>query len=641
MIGRIIAVPNLLLAAGTASVMERKLAAILAADIAGYTRLMGADEEGTHAALRSHREAAERLIVAHHGRVFGSAGDSVVAEFASAVEAIQAAVEIQQEIARRNEAVPPDKRLCFRIGLNIGDVMVDGDNLFGDGVNVAARVQALAKPGGIWVSRNLYNQVKNKVAFGFEDLGEHRVKNVAEPVTVFRVLTDGVATRPRAVVWLINLGRRPRAIGAVILVLLLAGGAGAGLYLYRRVTPPASGPPTIAVLPFNNMSGDPTLDYFSDGITESIISMLSRYPDLLVTARNTSFAYKGKSVDVRQAGKEMNVRYVLEGSVQKGGDKVRIIAQLIDTASGDHVWSDRFDEEGSDPLALQDKVTAQIITALGGHNGQVQKHEYEQAWGKDTASLGDYDYFLRGHDFFNRFTKEDMAHARQIWQEGLQKFPNSSLLRVKLGWTYYSDWLNGWSDTPQEDLHRAFKLAQEGLAAPNPSPLAQWYGHWLLADTLLFVKKDNDRAVAEAKAARAAAPYDGPTLADLSFVLMTSGEVDEAIAWLKEATRRNPQSWYHDSFASAYNLKGEYQMALNEAAQCDANCFPFYKYWNQMVSYYRLGRMDEARAAAAAMRKERPGFTVTKARNEEEFYKDPANTERELAELRKMGFPEN
>src|SRR6266404_3793600 len=270
--------------------MERKLTAILAADFAGYTRLMGTDEDGTHAALRSHREAADRLIAAHHGRVFGSAGDSVVAEFASAVEAIQAAVEIQQEIARRNEAIPADKRLCFRIGLNIGDVMVDGDNLFGDGVNVAARVQALAKPGAICISRNLYNQVKNKVAFAFEDLGEHRVKNIVEPLTVYRVLTDSTAARSRVLPWLVE-ARRKRPVLTAVAVLLLCG-FGAVTWYALPHEPARLSKPAIAVLPLDNIGYDEATSRLADGLTEDIITDLARFQDLDVIARNSTLLYK-------------------------------------------------------------------------------------------------------------------------------------------------------------------------------------------------------------------------------------------------------------------------------------------------------------------------------------------------------------
>ena len=291
--------------------MERKLAAILAADVAGYSRLMGVDEEGTLAAFR---DIANRLIAAHHG----SADDSIVTEIPRAVEAIEAAVEIQQEIARGNEALPAEKQLRFRIGLNIGDVMVEGDNLFGDGVNVAARVEALAKPGGICLSRNVYNQVKNKVAFTFEDLGEHRAKNIVEPLTVYCVLTDSMILRSRVLTWLAVVHRQ-RLAAAVLAILLLCGLGGTVWYALPHGSARAS-KPAIAVLPLDNIGYDEPTSRLADGLTEDIITDLARFQDLLVIARNSTMIYKGKAVDVRQVGKDLNVGYVLEGSIQRHGE---------------------------------------------------------------------------------------------------------------------------------------------------------------------------------------------------------------------------------------------------------------------------------------------------------------------------------
>jgi TolB-like protein/class 3 adenylate cyclase len=406
--------------------MERKLTAILAADVAGYSRLMGADEEGTLNALRAHREVVDGLIVAHRGRVFGSAGDSIVAEFPSAVEALNCAVEIQQEMDERNEAVAEDKRLQFRIGLNIGDVMAEGGNLFGDGVNVAARLQEMAEPGGICVTRSVHDQVKHKVAVAFESLGHHHVKNIADPVSAFRVLADGAAATPRLVRWLRAIRRHRVAAAALAALLVIAGGAATRLHFYPA-TPPANGTPAIAVLPFDNLSGNPELGYFSDGVSEDLIAMLSRFPDLAVVARNSSFVYKGKAVDIRQLGKELGVTYVLEGSVRKDSDKVRIVAQLIDARTGQHVWAERYENSGTDPWALQDELTGRVIGSLAGENGQIKQAEYGLAWGKDTTNLEEYDYYLRGHDVFMRDTKEGNERAGAIWQEGLTRFPNSTL----------------------------------------------------------------------------------------------------------------------------------------------------------------------------------------------------------------------
>jgi TolB-like protein/tetratricopeptide (TPR) repeat protein len=424
-----------------------------------------------------------------------------------------------------------------------------------------------------------------------------------------------------------------------LLVLLIAGGALWSLY-------PDKGPPTkprsLAVLPFVNLSNDPTLDYFSDGITENITGGLARSPDLHVTSRTSTASFKGKNIDIRQIGKDLNVRYVLEGSVQKGADKVRIVAQLIDARSGDHVWTETFDRVGNDPLALQDEVTGKVISSLAGHEGAIQKTQYDEAWGKDRASLQEYDYLLRGHSYFLRWTKEDMAKAREIFQEGLANFPDSALMRIKIGWTYYQDWSNGWSAKPEEDLRRAHELAHEGLARPAAPPIAQWYGHYLLALTQLRYKRDIEAAVREAELARKLALYDPFTLTELSEIFVWAGKPTQAIDWLQDARHRSPSLCCSGqvTLGWAYNQTGQFNRAIQELQSCGDNCWPFGKNWNLMISNFRLGRMKEARAAAEEMRKLRPDFTVAQARDEE-YYKNAADTERELNELRQMGFPED
>ncbi len=617
--------------------MERKLAAIFAADIAGYSRLMGADEEGTLNVLRSHREVVDGLVAAHRGRVFNSAGDSVVAEFPSAVEATLCAVELQQEIATRNEQVAKAKRLEFRIGLNIGDIMAEGGNLFGDGVNVADRVQKLAEPGGISATRNVYNQVRHKVGVEFESLGEHRVKNIAEPLAVFRVLLGAKAPRPRAVVWLANLRHRPRLIGALVLVVYLAGGAGVGWYLYPRGELSASGVPAIAVLPFDNLSGEPELGYFSDGVSEDIITMLSRFPDFAVVARNSSFTYKGKAVDIRQVGKELDVDFVLEGSVRKEADKVRIVAQLIDAGTGRHVWAERYDNAGSDPWALQDEVIGKIITSLTGEQGQVRRAEYKRAWGADSANLNEYDYYLRGHEVFMAAeTKRDFKKAQQIWQEGLRKFPNSSLLRIKLGFAYYMAAWFWQSDDLAADFKRASQLAREGLAGENLSPQTKRLGHWLMA----YVKSqehDFERAWAEAEAAVALAPYDAFMLGNLANVATMAGKPEKAIEWLTIEMRQTPNFNNYWRFGWAYYVAGRYEEAI-EAFTKVPRPWDADTYLSRAAAFVRLDRMEHAKAAVSQALKMDPLFTQAKFR-EGYFYSDSLILERQIADLAKAGLP--
>ena len=353
--------------------VRRKLAAILSADVAGYSRLMGEDEEVTLRLLSDYRGKIDTLIDAHEGRVVGRAGDSVMAEFGSAVEAVRCGVEMQDTLRARNEELELDRRMQFRIGINLGDVMIEGDDLFGDGVKVAARLEKLAPPGGLCISGTVFEQVRDRLPFDFEDLGEQSVKNITRPVHVYRV----------------PLGQTAPGVA-------------------DNKAPELPDRPSIAVLPFNNMSGDPEQEYFSDGITEDIITDLSKVAGLFVIARNSVFAYKGKSINVAEVGRELGVRHVLEGSVRKAGNRVRITAQLIDGADGGHLWADRYDRDLQDIFAVQDEVTQKIVAAL-----QVKLSEGERARlaHKDTENLEAYDELLRGKQLFLEFTKESNLKA--------------------------------------------------------------------------------------------------------------------------------------------------------------------------------------------------------------------------------------
>jgi adenylate cyclase len=347
--------------------VERKLAAILAADVAGYSRLMGVDEEGTHERLKAHlREVVDPKIKEHRGRIVKNTGDGMLAEFPSVVDAVRCAAEIQREMTGRNADIPEDKRISFRIGVNLGDVIVEPEDIFGDGVNIAARLEALAEPGGICISRVVRDQIRDKLPHPFEDMGEQSVKNIARPVHVYRVRLDAEAkalpTEPCDAV--------PKS-----------------LYLLPDK-------PSIAVLPFANMTGDPEQEYFVDGMVEEIITALSRIRWLFVIARNSSFTYKGQAVDVKQVGRELGVRYVLERSVRKAGQRVRITGQLIDAATGTHLWADRFDGSLEDVFELQDKVASSVAGVI---EPALQAAEIAGSAGRPTADLTAYDLYLRAY----------------------------------------------------------------------------------------------------------------------------------------------------------------------------------------------------------------------------------------------------
>jgi adenylate cyclase len=592
--------------------MERRLAAILAADVVGYSRLMEQDEADTFQRLRRHRkELFEPDIEKHHGRIFKLMGDGLLAEFASVVDAVGCAVVLQRSMAERNDGLDVSHRIDVRVGVNLGDIIVDKDaagreDIFGDGVNIAARLQELAEPGGICVSRTVINHVRNKIPISFEPMGDHTLKNMAEPVSVYRVVVNSAA--------------------------------GTGVRVSTNWSRPRRLVPSVAVLPFDNMSGEVGMGYFSDGVTEDIISMLSRLPDLSVIARNSTFTYKGKAVDVRQIARDLDVEYVLEGSVRKAGDKVRIVAQFVNAHTGQHVWAERYDNEGNDPWALQDEVTTKIVSSLAGEKGQIRHAEYKQAWGKDTAALEEYDYYLRGHDIYMRAEgKEEHNRAGRIWEEGLAKFPGSSLLLVKLAWFHLTRAFSFWSDDPPSDYRRAGELGRQVLSRENLPPHTQRLAHWLMA----FVRcreGDFERALDDAEAAISLAPYDAFMLGALSQIPIMAGKPNQAFELLAKASAGNPQSQkiYSLRRAWAYYTQGHYEKGLEmlregpksvEVLLLRASC------------QFRLGRVEEARVEVNRALTIDPQFSQKKVR-EKYFYSDPAILERQVADLGAAGLPE-
>ncbi|HEY7688532.1 MAG TPA: adenylate/guanylate cyclase domain-containing protein, partial [Dongiaceae bacterium] len=598
--------------------MERKLAAILAADVAGYSRLMEADEEGTLAALRGHREVADGLIAAHRGRVFNSAGDSVIAEFASAVEATLCAVEIQQEIGRRNAAVPRDKRLEFRIGLNIGDVMVDGGNLFGDGVNVADRVQKLAEPGGICIARNVHDHLRNKADLTLEPMGEHQVKNIAAPVSVYRVLLPGAARRSPIRRWAAALGRRRRLAAAAIVILLIAAGALIAWPLLEPPRPPRTGFPSVAVLPFQDFSGGAADKHYGDGFAEDLITLLSRFPSITVVSRNASFAYKGpdisivspeesftikgRPIDPMEVGRELGVDYVVEGSVQKKGNGLRITAQLIDTQTNLHVWADGYD--GSDPSALQEEAGRKIAVMLASEVGQIRQNEYKRTKGKARAAFDAYDYYLAGHEIYiSPPTLEDLDRAGAIWREGLEKFPDSALLRIALAAVHFDRPRDFATPKPAADYRRAAELLREAMSIPNLSPMERWWSAKLMA-YIYWYERDFVRAVAMAEEAVKLSPYSADTLSFLARLQLATGNLPRGIEWIRESTRLDPDLARNTRLlAWAYYLTGEYEKSIEAAKTHEllSRNFAGDAVYYMAASQVRLGRLDEARATVSGL----------------------------------------
>ena len=391
---------------------RRKLAAILSADVVGYSRLMAADEAATVETLKAYRDIIVRLVARRGGRVVNAPGDALLAEFPSAVEAVQAAIEIQQSVEGHNIELEADRRMQFRIGVNLGDVIEESDGtIYGDGVNIAARLEALAEGGGVCISSTVYDAVEGKLAFGFDFLGEHQVKNIAKPVRVYRVRAESKppSARPRAkrrMQWQI-------AVPAVALILLLLGAAGAWRWSSPSVSP-LSEKASIAVLPFENIGGDSKWDRFADGITEDIITDLSHSKDLIVIARNSTEVYKGKPADIRQVGRDLGVKYVLEGSIQPLGERIRVTAQLVEAASGSHVWSERYDRPVDDLFAVQNDVTQKIAATLAGYEGAVAEAERSLMRRKPPGDLTAYDTYLLGMEAKHKVTKESLDRSRRL-----------------------------------------------------------------------------------------------------------------------------------------------------------------------------------------------------------------------------------
>jgi adenylate cyclase len=634
----------------TTQEFKRKLTAILSADVKGYSRLMGEDEEATVRTITAYRQVITEVVQKHRGRVVDSPGDNILAEFDSVVDAVRGAVEIQEELKVRNAELPENRRMEFRIGVNLGDVIHEEERIYGDGVNVAARVESLADAGGICISRSAYDQVKNKLTLGYENLGEYSVKNIAEPVRIYKVLMD-----PESVGKVIGERRvEPKrglriAIAAVIALLLVVGGAVLWKSYQTIVSPPVEvasvekmafplpEKPSLAVLPFDNLSGDASQDYFSDGITETIITALSNVSNLFVIARKSTFTYKGKQVKVQQVAEELGVRYVLEGSVQRSGDRVRITAQLIDALKGHHLWAEQYDRRFGDIFVLQDDITEQVTLAL-----QVKLTEGEQARIKrgHTENPEAYEYWLRGRERSLSFTKEDNAQRRKLYEKAAELDPNNSFLWKDIGWTYYRDARFGWTDTPAQSLALAEELAQKTLAVDDYS--AQAYA---LLSLVYMVKRQHDKAVAYGEKALALAPNLADMKAAVAVPFMYSGRPEEAIEMVKNAMRLNPYypAWYLAVLGHAYRLTGQYEEAITslESWRARANPRSALPHLFLAFTYEEAGRGEEAQAAVAEVLKRKPKASIKGYAKSKLFpYKDPADIERVLDSLRKAGMPE-
>ena len=580
----------------------RRLAAILAADVAGYSRLMGADEEGTHERLQAHlRELVNPKIGEHRGRVVKNTGDGFLAEFASVVDAVRCAVEIQRGMIDREPEVPDERHIRFRIGINLGDVIVEEHDIFGDGVNIAARLEGIAEPGGICVSRVVRDQVRDKLDFAFEDLGEQQVRNIARPVRVFRV--------------------------------------GAHVAPIEQPLPASPSPlplpdtPSIAVMAFTNMSGDPEQEFFADGIAEDIITALSRYPSLFVIARNSSFTYKGSAVDVKQIGRELGVRYVLEGSLRKAGNRIRVTTQLVEAETAKHVWAERYDRDLADIFAVQDEITEAVTIAIAP---AIAEAEQQRAMRKPPGSLDAWAAYQRGLWHFNKVSAEDNALARKFFQQAVDLDPSfaggyKGLCAVDINEADYEG--RGFSET----LRSAEALARRAIALDGADPEAR-----SLLSNALRRRGDYEGGLAEAERALTISPNMAGAHSAKGASLISAGRSKEGVAALERSIRLDPRrsAVRFNQIALALYFTGEYDAAVdaaNRAIRSSPNYPNSYRWLAAALG--QLGRIEEAKQALENAIAIAPASFRMYVR-ERAPWRRPENHAHMLEGLRKAGMPE-
>jgi len=626
---------------------KRRLAAIFSADVVGYSRLMGEDDTATVKAITAYREVMDALIKQHRGRMVDSPGDNVLAEFASVVDAAQCAVAVQKEFQARNADLPENRRMQFRIGVNLGDIIEEGERIYGDGVNISARLEALADPGGICISKTAFEHIESKLPFGYEYIGKQEVKNITKPVGAYRVLMEpmvsGVTNEEEGEIDMVKR-RKPFLIGVVALLFVIIGFGTWYFYLRsssstikpaskERMAFPLPEKPSIAVLPFVNMSDDPNQDFFGDGITDQIITYLSMNPNMFVIARNSVFTYKGKPVKIQQVAEELGVRYVLEGSVQSVENRVRLTAQLIDALTGKHLWAERYDRDLKDIFALQDEITAKILEEL-----QV-KLVFGEVYRK-VAGPKNLDFIQKiskGWSYFLLFTSENNEQARGMYEEAITLEPEAAIAYNMLGWTHLFDVIFGVSKSPGKDIGRAFELAQKAITLNDSvgSP------HSLLGYVYLL-NRQYEKAVAEMEQAVALSPNDADVRAHMANIFNYVGKREEAINLSKQAIRLNPfpQSYYFTFLGEALCLAGQYEEAIKTYKKAlHLNPEDNLSKPGLAVAYSLSGREEEARAVASEILMLNPRFSVKRLEMGVP-YKNQADITLLADTMRKIGLPD-
>ena len=622
---------------------KRRLAAILVADMVGYSRLMEADERGTIARQKAHlSELIDPTIAEHHGRIVKLMGDGALVEFASVVDAVECAVAIQRAMVEREGEVPDDRRIQYRIGINLGDIIIDEDDIFGDGVNIAARLQEIAEPGGVCVSGTGYDQLKQKVDVGYEYLGEKRLKNITEPVRVYRIVTGAASAKPR---------RRPRnwwatkAAAAVAAALLVVAGVGSwqagwladsgvmSLEAAARIRPSLPSGPSIAVMPFANLSDDPAQDYFSDGLTEDVISALGRFSNLTVLAGNATRRFKGDTRASAEIGRELGVGYLLEGSVRRAGSQIRVSVQLIDATTDRHLWSNRYDSEFENLFSVQDDITRKVVGALAV---ELIRLESDRAANKPPQNLEAYDLVLRGRSLLRRQERSANFQAQEFFERAIAIDPGYAAAYAGLGVAHEFAVRFGYTEFVVKGIEKAEALARHALALDSDSIRSRG----LLA-SIYIQKGEFELAADQIRRVLAINPSDAESYKEYGDVMLFSGHEQKAIEWLEAALRLDPNmnAQRIGELAIAYYLSGRYEDAITAANRSVREAPELYiGYVILAAAHAEVGQIDQAVNAAQTLLRLRPFFTIDWATAP---YRDPGDVAHLARGLRKAGLKES
>jgi len=622
---------------------KRKLTAILSADVEGYSRLMVEDEESTVRTLTTYREVMATLIQQHSGRVVDSPGDNLLAEFASVVDAVQCAVSVQKEIQSRNAGLSENRRMQFRIGINLGDVIEEEDRIYGDGVNIAARLESLADAGGICISKTAFDHIESKLPYGYEYIGDQTVKNIPKPVGAYRVQMEPRVTVPESDEAKPARPERRRtyfvAVAALAVFVILAG----IWYFYSRPSfEPASvekmafplpNKPSIAVLPFENLNDDFAKDNIVDGITGNIITLLSKVPELFVISRNSTFAYKGKPVKVQQVAEDLGVQYVLEGSVQRSGDQVRITAQLVDALEGHHLWAERYDRQFKDVFAIQDEIALNVVSAM-----RVLLSEGEQARvvRGGTRSVEAWELYLQADVEVHLWSKESEAKARDLLQQALTIDPDYADAWYLLASTHIVDARFGYSDARKDSLRAAEEVVARALSVDDTDSRA--YG---TLGSIHLWKGEHDKAIAMGEKALTLNPNNSDAVAMLAWIMFCSSRPKESLELIRRAMRLNPNypDWWLMIMEEAYRFNGSYDEAIETAKEELRRLDNYFTRTRLALYYAQTGRDEEARAEIARVLSAKPNMNLKIWANAQ-FFKDRSQLERDVADLRRVGLPE-